>query len=183
MLAPWKKSYDQPRQHIKKQTHHFADKGLSSQSYGFSSSYVWMWKLDYKESWVPKNWYCGTMVLEKTLESPVDCKEIKPVNSKRNQSWIFIGRTNAEAEAPTFGHWCEELTHWKRPWCWERFKAGRKEDNRGWDGWMASPTWWNMSLSKLQELVMDREAWNAAVHARSWTQLSDWTELFWIKYC
>ena len=100
-LAPWKKSYDKPRQHIKKQRHHFADKGSFSQSYGFSSSHVWMWDLDSKESWVLKNWCFWTVVLEKTLESPVDCKEVKLVNPKGNQLWIFIGRmTDAEAAAP-----------------------------------------------------------------------------------
>ena len=99
MLAPWKKSYDQPRQSIKKQRCYFADKSLSSQSYGFSSSRVWMWELDYKESWVPKNRYFWTAVLEKTLESPLDYKEIQPVNPKGNQSWILIGRTDVEAEA------------------------------------------------------------------------------------
>ena len=102
MLAPWKKSYDQPRQHIKKQTHYFANKGPFSQSYGFSSGHVWMWELDYKNSWVLKNWYFWTVVLEKTLESPLDCKEIQPVLPKGNQSWIFIGRTDAEAETPIF---------------------------------------------------------------------------------
>ena len=100
MLAPRKKSYDQPWQHIKKQRHYLAKKGPSSQSYGFSSSHMWMWKLDHKEGWVPKNWCFWTLVLEKTLESSLDCKEIKPVNPKINQSWIFIGRTDAEAEAP-----------------------------------------------------------------------------------
>ena len=99
-LAPWKKSYDQPRQHIKKQRHYFADEGPSSQSYGFSSSHVWLWELDYKENWSQKNWCFWTMVLEKTLESPLDSKEIKPANPKGNQSWIFIGRTDAEVEAP-----------------------------------------------------------------------------------
>ena len=100
MLAPWKKSFDQPRQHVKKQRHYFANKGPSRQSYGFSSSHVWMWKLNYRESWVLKNWCFWTVVLEKTLESPLDCKEIQPVNPKGNQSWIFTGRTDAEAEAP-----------------------------------------------------------------------------------
>ena len=100
MLAPWKKSYVQPRQHIKKQTHYFTNKGPSSQSYGFSSSHVWMWELDYKESWAPKYWCFWTVVLEKTLESPLDCKEIQPVHPKGNQSRIFIGRTDAEAETP-----------------------------------------------------------------------------------
>ena len=103
-LAPCKKSYDKPRWHIKKQRYYFAKKGLSSQNYGFSSSHVWMWELDYKESWVLKKWCFWTVVLEKTLESPLDCKEIKPINPKGNQSWIFIGRTDAEAEAPYFGH-------------------------------------------------------------------------------
>jgi len=83
---------------IKKQRHHLADKGLSSQSYGFSSSHVWMWVLDYKENWAPKNWGFRTVVLEKTLGSPLDCKEITPINSKGNQPWIFFGRTDAEAE-------------------------------------------------------------------------------------
>ena len=100
MLASWKKSYDQPRQHIKKQRHYFANKGPSSQSYGFSSSHVWMCKLDYHESWVSKNWCFWTVVLEKTLACPLDCKEIQPAHPKGIQSWIFIGRTDAEAETP-----------------------------------------------------------------------------------
>ena len=100
MLASWKKNYDQPRQHIKKQRHYFANKGPSSQSYGFSSSHVWMWELDYKESWALKNWCFCTVVLEKTLESPLDCKEIQLVHPKGKQSWIFTGRTDAEAETP-----------------------------------------------------------------------------------
>ena len=87
-------------QHIKKQRHYFANKGPSSQSYGFSSSHVWMWELDYKESWALKTWCFWTVVLEKTLECPLGCKEIKPVTPKGNQSWIFIERTDAEAEAP-----------------------------------------------------------------------------------
>ena len=100
MLAPWKKSYDQPRQHIKKQKHYFADKGPSRQCYSFSRSHVWMWELDHKESLVPKNWCFWTVVLEKTLESPLDFKEIKSVHPKGNQSWIFIGKTDVEAETP-----------------------------------------------------------------------------------
>ena len=97
-------------QHIKKQRHYFADKGLSSQSYGFSSSHVWMWELDYKESWVAKNWCFSTMVLEKTLESILDHKEIQPVHPKGNQSWAFIGRTDVEAEAPIL--WPLHLKSW-----------------------------------------------------------------------
>ena len=102
-----------------------------------------MWELDYKESWVPKNWCFWTVVLEKTLESPLDCKKIQPVHPKGNQSWIFIGRTDVDAGTPnTLATWWEELTHLKRPWCWERLMVGGEVDNRGWDGWMASPTWW-----------------------------------------
>ena len=103
MLTPWKKSYDQPKQYIQKQRHYFANKHPYSQSYGFSSSHVWMWELDHKESWALKNWCFWTVVLEKTLESPLECKEIKLINPEGNQSWIFIGRTDAEAEAPI--HW------------------------------------------------------------------------------
>ena len=135
----------QSRQHIKKQRHYFANKSPSSQAYGFCSSHIWMWELDYKESWAPKNWCFWTVVLEKTLESPLTCKEIKPVNPKRNQSWVFIGRTDAEAETLILGHhimWCEELTHWKRPWCWARLKVGQEGDDRGWDSWMASLIQW-----------------------------------------
>ena len=110
MLAPWKKSYVQPRRHIKKQRHYFANKGPCSQGYGFSSGHVWMWELDCKESWVPKNWCFWTEVLEKTLESPLDCKEIQPVKPKGNQSWIFIGRTDAEAETPIF--WPSYVKNW-----------------------------------------------------------------------
>ena len=110
MLAPWKKSNGKPRQCIKKQRHHFAYKGPYSQSYGFSSFHVWMWELDYKESWALKNWCFWTVVWDKTLESPLDCKEIKPVNPKGNQSWILIGRTDAKAEAPIL--WPPDLKSW-----------------------------------------------------------------------
>ena len=143
MLAPWKKSYDQPRQHIKKQRHYFANQGSSSQNFGFSSRHVCMWVLDCEESWVLKNWYFWTVVLEKTLESPLDCKEIQLVHPKGNQSWIFIGRTDAEAE--TLILWPPDVKNrfdLERPWCWKRLKAGGRGDDRGWDGWMASPTRW-----------------------------------------
>ena len=99
MLASWKESYDKPRQYIKKQRHYFANKGPSSQGYGFSGSCVGMWELDHKEGGILKNWCLWTLVLEKTLESPLDGKEIKPVNPKENQPWIFTGRTDAEADA------------------------------------------------------------------------------------
>ena len=125
---------------MKKQRHYFTNKGPSSQSYGFSSGPVWTWELDYKESWMPKNWCFLTVVLEKTLESPLDCKEIQPVHPKGNQSWIFIGRTDAEAVTPIL--WIPHVKNWhlKRHWCWERLKAGVEGKDREWAGWLASPT-------------------------------------------
>ena len=142
MLTHWKESYDPPRQHIKKQRHYFANKGPSGQGYGFSSGHVWMWELDYKECWALRNWCFWTVVLEKTLESPLDCKEIQPVRPKGDQSWVFIGRTGWSLNSNTLATWCEELTHLKGPWCWERLRAGGGGDDRGWDGWMASLTQW-----------------------------------------
>ena len=182
MLASSKKSYDQPRQNIKKQRH-FANKGLSSQSYGFSNSHVWMWELDYKKRWVPKNWCFWTVVLEKTLESPLDCKEIQPVHPTGNQSWIFIGRNDAEAGTPIF--WSPHVKNWliwKDPnagkdWRWE--EKGMTEDEM-----VGRHHWLNgHEFEQAQELVMDRETWCAAVHgvAKSWTRLSDGTELNWIE--
>ena len=135
-ITPWKKSYDQPRQHIKKQRHYFASKDPSSQGYGFSIVHVWMWELDCEESWALKNLCFWTVVLEKTLESPLDCKEIQPVHLKGDQSWIFIGRTDAEAETPIL--WPPDAKNWL---IWKDPDAG-EGDNRGWNGWMASPTQW-----------------------------------------
>ena len=142
-LTPWKKSYDKSRQHTKKQRHHFADKkGLYNQSYGFSSSHVQVWELDHKEGWALKIWCFWTVVLEKTLESPLVCKEIQPVHPKGNQSWIFIGRTDAEAETPTL--WPPHAKNWliwKDP---DTGKDWRREAKgmTGWDGWIASSTQW-----------------------------------------
>ena len=139
MLAPWKKSYDKPRQHIKKQRHYFANKGPSSQSYGFSSSHVWMWELEHKEGWALKNWCFWTVVLEKTLESPLDCKEIQPVNPKGNQFWIFIART--ETEAPVL--WLPDVKSrliGKDPNAekdWRQEEKGTTEDKMiGWHHWL-----------------------------------------------
>ena len=142
MLAPWKKSYDECRQHIKKQRHHLSNKGPSSQSYGFFSSGVWMWELDYKESWAPKNWCFWTVVLEKTLESPLDWKEIQPVHPKGNQSWIFIGRTDAELKLQYFGHLMQRTDSSEKTLMLGKIERGEEGEDRGWDGWMASPTQW-----------------------------------------
>ena len=109
---------------------------------GFSSSHIWIWELDHKEGWVPKNWCFWIVVLEKTLESPLDCEEIQPIHSKGDQSWDFFGRNDAKAETSTLATSCEELTHWKILWCWEGLWAGGEGDDRGWDGWMVSPTQW-----------------------------------------
>ena len=109
-FASWKKSYDQPRQYIKKQRHYFADKGPSSQTYGFSSCHVRLSELDYRENWTQKNLCFWIVVLERTLKSPLHCKEIKPVNPKGNQSWIFIGRLEAEAETPIL--WPPDAKNW-----------------------------------------------------------------------
>ena len=175
MHAPWKKSYDQPRQHIKKQRHYFGNKGPNSQSYGFSSSHVWMWELDHKESWALKNWCFWTVVWKKTLESPLDCKEIQPVHPKGDQSWIHWKGWCWSSN--TFTTRCEEVTHLRRPWCWERLKKGGEGDDRGWDGCMASPTqrtwvwassrswWWIEKPGILQSMGHKESTW-----------LSDWTE-------
>ena len=141
MIAPLKKSYEQPRQYIKKQRHYFANKGPSNQSYGFSSNHVGMWELDYKESWVPKNWCFWTVVLEKTLESPLDCKEIQPVYPKGKESWIFIGRTDFEAKALIL--WPPDVKNWligKDPdsgkyWRWEE-KGSTEDEMVGWHHWL-----------------------------------------------
>ena len=140
--ATWKKSHNQPRWHIKKQSHYSANKGQSSKSYGFPSGHVWMWELDYKENWALKNWCFWTVVLEKTLESPLDYKEIQPEHPKGNQSWIFIGSTDAEAETPIL--WPPDAKNWltRKDLMLGKIEGKRRGDDRGWDGWMASLTRW-----------------------------------------
>ena len=139
--APWKKSYDKPIQHINKQRHHLGDKDLYSQSYCFSSSHVWMWELDHKEGWAPKNWCFWTVVLEKTLESPWDSKKIKPVNPKGNQPWIFHCKDWCWSWSSNT--WPPDTKSWlgERSQCWERLRAWERGD-REWDGWIALQTQW-----------------------------------------
>ena len=143
MLAPWKESYDKSRQYFRKHTPHFADKGPCSQSYGFTSSCVKMWKLDHKEGWVLKNWCFWIVVLDKTHEScPLDCRD--PISPSYRKSvlnihwkdWYCSWSSNALAT------WCEEQTHWKRFWCRERLKAKREEGGKGWNSYIASLTQW-----------------------------------------
>ena len=146
MLAPWKESYDKPRQWIKKQRHHFADKDPYSESYGFPVTMYWCENWTIKKAWAPKNWCFQTVLLEKTLKSPLDCMEIKPVHPKGNQSWAFIGRIDAEAEAPILwppdakSHLIGKDSDIGKDWKRTEGEGG----HRGWDGWMASPTQWTL---------------------------------------
>ena len=151
----------------------------------FSSSHVWMWELDYKESWVPKNWCFWTVVLEKTFESPLDCKEIQPVHLKGDQSWVFTGRTDAEAETPIF--WPPDANNWliwKDPDAgkdWGKEEKGMMEDQMG---WMASPTQWTWVWENSGSWWWDREAWRVAVHGVAESDMTEhWTELNWWLCC
>ena len=162
---------------LKSRDIYFANSVLSCKLW-FSSSHIWMWQLDCKESWAPKNWCFWPVLLEKTLEPPFGCKEIQPVHPKGNQSCVFIGRTELKLKLQYFATWCKELTHWKRPWCLEILKVGGEGDGRGWVGWMPSLTrwtwvwvnsgswWWTGSLACCSPWV-----------AKSRTQLSNLIDL------
>ena len=179
MLAPWKKSYDQSRQYIKKQRHYFTNKDPYSQSYGFSSSHVWMWELAHKEGWELKNWCFQTVVLEKTLESPLDCKEIKPVNPKRNQPWIFIGRNDAKAEAAVL--WFPDVKSWligKDPDAvknWRKEKGTTENEMVEWHHWLNG--------HEFEQALGDGEGQGSLVCCSPWhCKESDTTEqLNWIE--
>ena len=184
MLTPWKECYDQPRQHIKKQRYYFANKDLSGQGYGFSSGHVWIWELDCEKSWVLKNWCFWTVVLEKTLESPLDSKETQPVHPKEISPGCSLEGLMLKLKLQYFGHLMQRVNSLEKTLMLGGI-GGRKR--RGWQRmrWLNGITdLMGMNLNKLQELVMDREAWCTVIHrvAKSQTRLSNWTELNWLKF-
>ena len=187
MLDPWKKSYDQPGQHIKKQRYYFANKGPSCQSYGFYSSHIWMWELNYKESWKLKNWCFWTVVLEKTLESPLDCKELQTVHPKGKQSWIFIGRTDAEAE--TLILWPFDVRNWliwKDPDAgkdWRQKEKGMIEDEMvGWHHQLDGHEFeWTLRVGDGQGSLVCCSQWGRK--ESDTTEPLNWTELKALEFC
>ena len=184
MLVSWKKSYDQPRQHIKKQRHYFANNGPSSQGYGFSSSHVWMWELDYEESWALKSWCFWTVVLEKTLESPFDCKEIQPIHSEGDQPWDFFGRNDAKAETPVL--WPPHAKSWLigkdsdagRGWGQEE-KGTTEDEMAGWHHWLKGrEPGWTPAVGGQGGLVCC-DSWGRK--GSDTTERLNWTELNWTE--
>ena len=176
MLTPWEKGYDRPRQRIKKQKHCFINKGLYSQSYGFSTHCVWMWELGHKAGWAWKKWCFGTVVLEKTLESPLGFKEFKPANPKENQPWVFTGRTGAEASIFPLPPDAKSRLIGKDP---DTEKDWRQEEKGTTEDEMVTYCPW-LNQHEFEQTLGDsdrRGAWNAIVHgiSKSQTQLSDWT--------
>ena len=189
MLSPWKKNYDQSRQHIKKQRHYFANKGPSSQGYGFSSGHVWMWELDYEEGWAPKNWSFWTVVLEKTLENSLNCKGIQPVHSKGDQSWVFFGRNDAKAETPIL--WLPYARSWlivkdsdtKRDWGQE--EKGTTEDEmasptqRTWV-WVNSGSWWWTGRPGVLWFMGSQRVEHDWATELNWTEYIGISERYWV---
>ena len=177
MLAPWKESYNRPRQHIKKQRHYFADKGPYSQSYHFSSTYAWKWELIHKGGWALKNWCFWIVGLEKMLESPLYCKEIKPVSPEGNQSWIFIGRTVTEAQLWYFGYQIQRASSLEKTLMLGKIEGKRR---RGWQRmrWLYSVTnSMDMNLSNPGDSEGQRKlmCYSPRV-SKSWTWLNDWKQ-------
>ena len=174
-----KKSYDQLRPHILKQRHYFANKSLFSQSCGFSSIHLWMWELDNKEKWVPKNWCFWTLLLAKTVESPLEYKENQPVNPKGIQSWIFIQRLKLKLKLQYLGHLMQRSDSLEKTLVLGMIDSGRRVVDRGWVGWMASLTWWTWVW------VCSRNWWRTekpvVLHSMASQRVGhDWvTELYW----
>ena len=183
MLTPWKKIYDQARENVIRQKHYFANKSPSNQGFGFSSSHVWIWELEYKESWAQRNWCFWTVVLEKTLESPLDCKEIQPVHPKGDQSWVFIERSDVEAETPIL--WPPDVKSWliwKNPDAgkyWGQEKKGTTEDEMfGCHHRLNGHRFgWTLGTGDGQGGLACCGSWGCKESRHNWATEMNWTEL------